>query len=226
MQPQNYALIIPQRCRELLESYYSDEKSKPNGNEVTLLLALATPAILFPLQKLSQPDDASVGEFPGTVSPQTEEKFKKFLAMGKGLQSLTPVYRSVSTARMIRCKAGWCCEKSPIKGELPQEIREQLSDEGSLDNFRKTENQSIVSVFRNALAHGGVIYADDNHAQKDFGQIDRIVFVSRWKKNNVVCGLNFLSLSPDDFRLFVVDWCEMLGRQFPEILRAPFQIAA
>ena len=226
MQPQNYAQIIPQRCKELLESYYSDEKLKPNGNEVTLLLALATPAILFPLQKLSRTDDASIGEICGTVSRQTEEKFRDFLATGKGLQSLTPAYRSVSTARMVRCQEWWCREKTPIKGELPREIREQLSGEDSSAMFRKAPNQSIVSVFRNALAHGGVIYTDNYHTQKGFGHIDRLVFVSQWRKKKNFLSLNFISLSPEEFRLFLLDWCEMLGSRFPEIMRAPLHIAA
>ncbi|SHJ12954.1 hypothetical protein SAMN04488012_10572 [Palleronia salina] len=81
-----------------------------------------------------------------------------------------------------------------------------------------------VSLLRNAMAHGGIAYLDENGRSRHGTPVKMFAFVSgkygkpKCEFADAACrfgmgkldGLNFLRISEDDYRSFLGDWVAWL----------------
>ena len=76
--------------------------------------------------------------------------------------------------------------------------------------------ESILATIRNALAHGNIFVKGKNF-QNINEPIEGLVFLSEKRKDKVLIAYNFLTCSPDEFKILLLCWFQFLeGLELPQ----------
>ncbi len=182
-----------------------------NDREVTLLLSVATAAIVVPYERLRGSSDNHPAGDP-LVYPSAKRKFNEavnssFLrshrwGQGKSWQVVKKISEDVIQARQAE---HWAAP----------EIRKPLPDTFVAD--------SVINHLRNALAHGSIFTYPSRMGGDKPAQIETLVFLSesstsrKLRKEAEQSGhalpprnYDVLFVSPGDFRAFLEKWVEFL----------------
>ena len=176
----NFIDDFPCRCRDILN--IAKRPALHRDREVTLTLMVASAGLVVPHERL-KPDSWLGGHPSGDRNTFAD-------AAGK-LESLL---------RQPFVSSGLCTEANPT-----WRVGKLLSVTGDPDSWEDLQKSrpiskdktvgGMVSVIRNALAHGNIWTIRD--------PIEAIIFVRRvLNDNKVVCHFDFLSVSPHEFNLF------------------------
>lgn len=197
----NYFDDFPERCLQLLKSY--GPASAEFGREVTLLLAIASAAIIVPFERL-RPEGKNRLEHPlgdrGDLGKATK-KFDDLLA-AKYLNSTiwpypTPCSWQYATVAISRIR------------EDPEQWRDNAGNEllaqgHSMVDTTQTCNDLLLAI-RNGLSHGNIktLSRGDN-------AIETLVFLSiplQWKSNGPA---TFVAATPGDIHELLKNWVGFL----------------
>ena len=179
----NYVQDFPARCKEVLEEFTVD--ASEIGREVTLLLAIATPCLILPYERLHKDGHPS----------KDRDKFVK---------------AKTTLDAELENKCGESClwrNKSDDAWRFKQ-LDELLGDPDRWGLHNETEpitaqkSESILSILRNALAHGNIWTTSD--------PIETLVFVSRVHYNKPKGPFNTLQCSPKLLVQFIKNWVDFL----------------
>lgn len=111
---------------------------------------------------------------------------------------------------------------------MPEQIAAKLDQDEAADRASAMQASQWLSVIRNALAHGGVIYLDEHGRSSHDAPVKMFGFVSgkfkggpcphqqeqTCRAERVPVGLNILRISEEDYRDFLrrwVDWMQGAG---------------
>lgn len=96
------------------------------------------------------------------------------------------------------------------KQGLPKGIHEALAAEKALTAANDLTTEAFCMILRNALAHGGILYLDENGQTAEGKPVKGFCFVSTKQNNRNVVGLNFLQVKMKDYRDFLTKWVNWL----------------
>lgn len=226
-QPYHYGIEIPGRCLQLIDGLW-DQARQLYGIEdpdlgpltSTFLISMSMPTINLPIERIERHIDKREGY--ADERHISDDAVKAFVAViRKGTLGKAPFFEenAWSFTEVL---------KEPLFNAadgLPSEIAERLSDQSAMDNARKMPAQQWVSIVRNALAHGGVTYLDEDGRSGHGRPVKMYAFISG-KYGRRVCeqgeghcpaglgelqGLRVLRISEDHFRNFLRKWVIWLG---------------
>ncbi|WP_223476569.1 hypothetical protein [Oricola indica] len=222
--PQHYSHQLAGRCRDILSEYYpavsKDEGLGANHGgplSTTLVLALATPMIVLPIERINRRDAGEAhysNERP--VSPMLTSHVDEM--MKKNLRD-TPFYERLDW-RFVGAYPLFNLAMR-MDSRLVAALDEQ-SAAAAAGNMPMTQ---FVGCLRNALSHGGIMYLDERGQSSD-GPASMFAFVSgKTGKHGPLCdglnqeckharppieSLNILRISETDFVEFLYRWAAWL----------------
>ena len=183
----NYVQDFPNRCNEVLEAFsYRAQEIK---REVTLLLAVATPCLILPYERLHKKFHPS----------RDQEKF----AVAKSTLD-DKVLKKCGESCLWSTPDAWRFKKlnlTELRGD-PWQWGLNVDTESIVDKKAKF----VLSILRNALAHGSIWTMGD--------PIDTLVFVSlvEWEDNPECKGpFNTIQCSPKELGQFLKNWVNFLN---------------
>jgi hypothetical protein len=211
--PNHYSREIAQRCQNLIQQLLPIiNEGLPNDAQfggplrTTFLLAMATPMIVLPIERIFKPEDANAahaandGELDATLAD----------AVAGVLGGERP-FRNAPFAANVKWSYMHDCRPFNIAGDWPHEVLEALGRQEAIDAARNAPASRILLDLRNALAHGGVTYLDDD-GRNTHGQAAMFAFAGARTRNRQIVGLNILRVHEEDFRVFLAAWAEWLTR--------------
>ena len=211
--PQHYSRDIAQRCsalichlRPVVQSGLPDDDRFGGPLDTTFLLAMATPMIVLPVERIFKPTR------PGAEPPADDRELDPALADRVG-DVLGPM-QCLASAPFAILLAGGATWRTPNLSMLLAGGRSSFSNgfgsDAAIAEADRAPVHRILLDLRNALAHGGVAYLDAEGHDGD-GQAVQLAFASARTKNGRVTALNILRIHQDHFCDFVLAWACWLG---------------
>lgn len=207
MIPEHYARDIVERCDRLIESLLPVVKSDQNTRfggplGTTFLLAMGTPMILLPLERMLKPADRDAVADDYCVDE----------AMGKAVKdALSPTAR-FGDAPFAREGAWSYVAGQPLfnlSTGIPPALLNELSGEQAASAAMDAPTARVLTDLRNSLAHGGIAYLDERGRHTD-GQATMLAFVGAVMKKGRITGVNVLRVHERDYREFLAAWASWL----------------
>lgn len=176
----------------------------------TFLLALATPMILLPLERVRRHQDGEIGAYMNERPLDGELAGAVDLALGGRCLNQSPFYTG----------GQWHFATMPDAGEnfalhFPAELEQALEDAAAEQAAANMPAEQWSSCLRNALAHGGVVYLDEYGRQSNGGSATSLAFISarypRGEGQQAPDQLRALRIKETDFLSFLRQWAQWLG---------------
>jgi hypothetical protein len=204
MIPSHYSRDIVTRCHSLLthllpivERGLSDDYKFGGPLNTTLVLALATPMLVLPLERIY-----SAGRYPERVGD--DRQIDPFLASsvaatlgGDKRFGDTPFGRDTNWA--------YVPSYAPVfnlADGIPDDLLHRLATREAADRARYESTGVILRVLRNGLAHGGVAYLD-KHGMTSADEAAMFAFLATAKDDRRrVVGLNVVRVTREEFTYF------------------------
>lgn len=213
MIPEHYSRDIAQRCQYLIRHLLSvvrkglpDDAKYGGPLGTTFLLALATPMIMLPVERIFKPanpnrayaaDDRELDpelaqEIGNVLGPQSAFGAASFFSAGRW--SYVQGYRPFNLAN------AW-----------PRDLLDSLATQEAFSSAERALAWRVLCDLRNALAHGGIAYLDANGHQTG-GEAAMFAFAgTKLNRQGRIAGLNILRISEEDFRAFLMKWADWLA---------------
>jgi len=211
MIPAHYSRDIARRCQSLIHHLWPrvvaglpDDARFGGPLQTTFLLAMATPMVILPFDRIFKPstgaervgDDTKLDEELANLVTDALGPEKTF---GKAPFAATNCWNYVHGYPLF-----------DIAGNWPRELLKKLATPEAAKNAEAAEAGRILCNLRNALAHGGVAYLNED-GRHSSGQAAMLAFAAFERKDNKNVGLNVLRVHEDDFRAFLGAWAKWLG---------------
>ncbi|MEP2532694.1 hypothetical protein [Shimia sp.] len=225
-QPNHYGIELPARCLQLVDGLWEQAESIHGGNRpdlgpltTTFLISMAMPIINLPIERIER----HINKDPGYADDRkiNEKAVEAFDAVvRKGTLAAAPFYEDGAWSFLA-------LREEPlfnIADGIPQETADRLGSDEASENARRMPANQWVSILRNALAHGGIVYLDEDGRSGHDRPVKMYAFVNG-KYGRRDCqhgeghcptglgnleGLNILRISEDSFRSFLRTWVEWL----------------
>lgn len=191
----NYVQDFPKRCGQLIEELLPHARFK--DRDITFLLAMATPALIFPLERLvpkkHTTEDGHTGEraHPSQDDTRYAEASKMLRNELEKTCRDSRLFPGISTSH-------WKFSEVPEVSENPYCWSWDRKDR----NITEKKVSTVLKILRNALAHGNIWTMGH--------PIDTIVFVSLARLDNPEGSLNTLRCSPVDLATFLKRWMNLV----------------
>lgn len=210
--PQNFSIDVPRRCKLLLDQLWPTVSNKADGRlplNASFLLAISTPMVNLPVERIWKPQDGrAVGHLNDAV---LDASLAKAVKANIGLQpvSQAPFYRAGAWRYHYLPKGAALPDLSRLG--LPIAVHQALAAAGGLTDANALDAKTFCNILRNGLAHGGVLYLDNNGQTTEGAPVTRFCFVSTKQKNGAVVGLHFLQITMKEYRTFLGMWVGWLS---------------
>jgi len=190
----NFVSDFPGRCADLMKA--SDKIARFQKREVTLMLCVAMPSIIVPIERLKGPSMGPDGAQPGHPAGD----WQRFEKAKSDLEDLFKQCFRGSALWPEASSMAWSFGPvSDVSRAL--DVWDELSDPKPLGPDKRA--RTVIKHVRNALAHGNVF-------TRGTPDIDQIILLSeRSERSNT---FNFLAVAPRDFRAFLDNWHEFLRK--------------
>ena len=219
--PNHYSRDIVIRCDSLIrhllpkvDEGLPDDVRFGGPLRTTFLLAMATPMIVLPVERIFKPGN------PGTA--QTGDDRQLDPALTADLAGVLGNSRRFGDAPFVQVGA-WSYVQAyrpfNISGVWPEELLAALSGQEAHDAARTAPAHRVLLDLRNALAHGGVTYLDE-FGRNSVDQAAMFAFVSAARRKRQSFHFNILCVSENDFGAFLIAWADWLGQQPGRVLGA------
>lgn len=224
--PQHYSLEIPTRCLHLLniiQHSVTEDDGKHFGGSLTttMMLALATPMISLPYERIYK--HLELGDAEGYADDRT-------LSTPFAEKLDAEINKTALTQNEYFARLGWSFVKDVnvfnIAKRLPDDLADRLGTDEARNQAQAMSLAQFIACIRNALAHGGIMYLDENGRSSE-GTAAMLLFISakqRWpdpvfdeKKGKCVSvrpvteSLRLLRIPEGEFRTFLGRWVEWLN---------------
>jgi hypothetical protein len=226
--PNNYSLDVPNRCLDLLNSLLPEVRRNSaqmvrhkGALTTTLTLALATPMLSLPIERIEKHLDLGTDEAYADdrhLDPRSARRIEEAIR-GKRLGDY-PEFGNL----------GWrfvqAVPKFNIARGLPELIAKQLADTKANTDAMEMEFQLFLRCLRNALSHGGIIYLDED-GRTTGNEAKMLCFVSaRPERSKQICDqregpcpshqpkikdLRLLRIDEESFQGFLHRWVSWLN---------------
>lgn len=228
--PEHYSRDIVSRCRSLIRNLMPnvleglpDDARHGGPLQTTFLLAMATPMIVLPIERMFKPAE------PNPVYVADDRELDQDLA--KDLDDVFGNGKTFGNAPFVSQGTWSYVQARPpfnIAEPWPHDLLEALSGREAARAADAAPARRLMLDLRNALAHGGVVYLDKNGFNA-YGQAEMFAFVGAVMQNRRVSAINILRIHQIDFALFLEAWADWLARQpnnVIDVLNARSPVAA
>ena len=209
--PEHFSYDIPGRCLKLIDQLMSKvrETTIP-GNEgagpltTTFLLAMATPMIILPVERIFLPTGHDDLEYADDTQINQNVTGEVKRVMGLKLRK-APFFHGQS----------WSYASRPLgtvklADGLDDQLCVELNDAVAFKSAASMDTSQIVMCLRNSLAHGGVAYLNGNGFHAVNEPTKMLAFVSYKRKSGERVGVNILRIDEEGFLGFLRDWSRWL----------------
>lgn len=225
-QPNHYSIELPERRLQLIEGLWEQAERIHDGNRpdlgpltTTFPISMAMLIINLPIERIER----HINKDPGysddrKINEKAVEAFDTVVR--KGTLAAAPFYED-------RAWSFLALHEEPIfniADGIPQKTADRLGSDEAIENARQMFANQWVSILRNALAHGSIVYLDEYGRSSHGRPVKMYAFVSG-KYGRRDCqhgeghcttglgnleGLNILRIREDNFRSFLRKWAEWL----------------
>lgn len=208
--PQHYSREIPQRCDALIEELIPIVERGLGADaafggplKTTLLLALATPMIVLPVERIFK--RVAFGD-SGVAGDRAIDE-----ALAQGVHAVLQGDHAFGDTPFG--SGGWAyagtVEPFNVGKRWPEELLRRLDGKDARVAAQCAPAWRVLQDLRNALAHGGVAYLDAD-GRASHGAAEMLGFAGAVMKGHRVVSLNVLRIQKDDFRSFLSAWATWL----------------
>ncbi|SIN77849.1 hypothetical protein SAMN05444002_0317 [Vannielia litorea] len=226
--PKHYGIELPVRCLELIEKLWPAACEVHGGERPdlgpltsTFLLSMSIPVINIPLERIerhiNKPEGATYAD-DRHLNAEAEKAFDDVIR--KGRLSDAPFYQT-GVWHFVQVEPKTL--PNIAKG-LSTELANELRGADAEKRAHEMNASQWVSVLRNAMAHGGIAYLDENGHSTDGAAVRMYAFVSG-KYGKPQCQhaegdcrfgmgelerINILRISEDNYKEFLRRWVAWL----------------
>ena len=212
--PSIYSLELPNRCLALIDTLWANVEHYGHLGDrfggpltTTFLLAMATPAIVVPVERMltwwdgdrNADDRALQVEIAARLKAEFDQK------------------RDFSDAPFFNHGDGWRYvyweQRFNIAHGLPDELAKALNDDKAT-NAKGIEAIEAIRALRNALAHAVIAYLNEDGFSEHGATTGMLAFVSEKrddKDRRKVLGYHVLRIPEAGFRSFLHRWVKWLN---------------
>lgn len=206
--PAHYSTEIATRCQRLIDRLVTQvEQDQVLRQEfrgplrTTFLLAMSTPMIVLPMERLYKPIVNRGGVADDThLDPVIKDRVQAVFD-GRGFQD-TPLFEKGQWAYVSET------DNFSVADPWPSSAFGDLDRPESLEAAATAPTKDILGCLRNALAHGGVAYLDHRGRQSD-DETGMLGFASR--PDGKRSALRLLRVSVDSYQRFLSLWSNWLA---------------
>ena len=208
MIPERFSTEIPQRMRSLLDALEPIARQQDLLTSFTLMAAM--PILIIPLERIAKNrvgprnEINDVKKARNFSSAWTEVKFKKFTNVFLPSREERPRWRYL------------IIPKTQI--DNPTSWRDSLGrhpiQPGAINEIETQDVENILTVMRNALAHGSIVFLDEKGEEKPKRKVTFIAFVSRvqGQERSSVDSFRVLIVDEESFLTFLKRWTEWISK--------------
>jgi hypothetical protein len=212
MRPAHYSREIAQRCQALIrhlqpivEGGLPDDAMFGGTLGTTFLLAMATPMIVLPIERI---------QVAGYNSSQVGNDRDIDHALTKKMSAVLDGKCKFSDAPFgAGGKWSYVTSYAPVfnlADGCPDDLLTALGTKESAARANDAPADEIMHVLRNALAHGGVAYLDKDGRSTERDAAMLAFIATERDKHRRVTGLNVLRIGQSDFHSFLMAWTDWL----------------
>ena len=226
--PQHYSRDIAQRCQSLIrhlrpavQQGLPDDDQFGGRLDTTFLLAMATPMIVLPVERIFKParPNTDVTADDRELDPALAERVGDIL--GQACRFADAPFASPGLWSYVPNVPPF-----NVGDYWSRDLLERLGTNVALAEANQASAQRILLDLRNALSHGGIAYLDANGRNTD-GQAAMIAFAGARIRERRIVALNILQVHQDDFCNFVMAWADWLaGSPIRDVLNERGPLAA
>jgi hypothetical protein len=215
--PQSYSRELPERCLRLIEALlpvaervHLPAQAHLGPLTTTFLLAMATPMILLPLERVKRHREEAAGAYLNERPLDQSLAAAVDGALGSRSLRLSPFFTS----------GQWRFAAMPYSGEnvadhFPDQLEQALCGDAALDAAANMPAEQWSSCLRNSLAHGGIMYLDEEGRQTYGGRATMLVFISarypRRAGTQPPDQLRAMRIAEADFLMFLHNWTNWIS---------------
>lgn len=226
--PNNYSIDVPNRCLDLLNSLLPEVRRNSTqmlrhqgALTTTLTLALATPMLSLPIERIEKHLDLGAEEAYADdrhLDPGSARRVEEAIR-GKRLRDY-PEFANLDW-RFVQA-----VPKFNIARGLPEPVAKKLADIQANTDAIEIEFQLFLRCLRNALSHGGIIYLSED-GRTTGNEAKMLCFVSaRYERSKQICDqregpcpshqpkikdLRLLRIDEESFQGFLHRWVSWLN---------------
>jgi hypothetical protein len=215
--PLHFSIELPQRCLQLIEELWSHvEKSRQVDHPelgsltTTFLISMSMPILNLPIERIQRHQDVAHEGYADDrhVDPALAKAVSK--ALGAQTLKRAPFYApdAWSFAEF---------KNSPpfnVARSLPDDLAAELDTSDAEVRASNMPTSQWCSIIRNAMAHGGIGYLDEQ-GRTSFGQpVKMYAFVSGKfddAEPKKLTGVYVLRIGEDNYRAFLRSWVSWLN---------------
>lgn len=177
----NFIRDFPSRCRDLLKMF--QDKAELENRDVTLLLSIASTALLIPYARLRERNHPS-------------SDFHNFHSAARSMDTEMKGYFRKSVLSNSTGRPWGICNLEITNGCYPENISTLCRPISA-----KKQTETVIKIIRNALAHGNILTLGS--------PIEKVFFLSKPFKE--ATRYDCISVTIDDFKFFLDKWFEFLS---------------
>lgn len=214
MIPEHYSRDIAQRCQSLIRELRPVVQRGLAGDRqfggplgTTFLLALATPMIVLPIERIFKPAEAGAAqagddrELDPALADEVADVLGPARTFGAAPFAVHGHWTYVSGYRPFNIADTW-----------PADLLQDLAAPDACARASDAPAARILRDLRNGLAHGGIAYLDADGRQTDRPAAMLAFAGTRTDRSRRLVGLNILRISEDDFCSFLMAWADWLSQ--------------
>ena len=216
--PQNYSLELPARCLALLDELWPYAQKTFHGGRpdlgpltTTFLISMSMPIINVPIERIDRRRGEEDPHYASdrSIDPAVVRAIDETLG-GKPVRG-APFFR-YGAWRFVSCGTA---PFPNIANGLPESIAEGLDADVAARDAANMPASRWCSILRNALAHGGIAYLNEQ-GQSSYGDPVKMFAFASGKydqgRPQSLISVNFLRISENDYREFLHLWVGWLQK--------------
>lgn len=208
MIPARFVVEYPERCRELLEVLEPIARQRELLGSFSLLVAAAMFTIPYERLKAKHP----------LAREDREQPFYEALRRVEGQKFLKAEFWTAPTADEWRFSRIMTRPGSTYGWKDEDGVHPMRPD--ARNTIAKRTANDVLRVIRNALAHGNIIYLDENGQEQHGARLRYLAFLSRYEETDGQRAASetyrLVTSTEDGFVVFVKAWASWLESLPPD----------